>query len=173
MEKIIGIAVLFILYFFTAKKLEGKPIEKITIDKQAIIIKIHEYAERYKLDKYFVQAIAEQESNYNPDAINLADPSYGLMQLTMPIAKYYNKNIKNKNDAFDIDNNLIGACAFLADLFRKYKSQSMDDIAQMYNIGETKFHKGLRNPAYSTGFYKNGKFTPGVLQRYKRIKGEN
>jgi soluble lytic murein transglycosylase-like protein len=82
------------------------------------------------------------------------------MQLTLPTAKFYNKNIKAKEDLLNIDNNLLAGTKYLADLFRKYPSASMYDIAQMYNIGETKFRHNLRNPAYSNK----------VMQRYERIK---
>lgn len=42
---------------------------------------------RYGLDWRLLAAIARQESNFDPSAVNPADPSYGIMQVSEPTAR--------------------------------------------------------------------------------------
>ena len=44
--------------------------------------KIKEYANKWGLEFALVKAFAKVESNFNPNAKNPADRSYGLMQIT-------------------------------------------------------------------------------------------
>jgi soluble lytic murein transglycosylase-like protein len=42
------------------------------------------YGEKYGVDWKLIKAIAQVESNENPQAVNPSDPSYGLMQILYP-----------------------------------------------------------------------------------------
>jgi len=46
-----------------------------------------EAGRQYALDWRLLKAIARQESNFDPNAINPADPSYGLMQVSLSTAR--------------------------------------------------------------------------------------
>lgn len=99
-----------------------------------------------------VAAIVYIESRGNPAAENPSDPSYGLMALQIPTARFY----ADDSDQVDVwtliddpDLNLKCGARFLADLSRKYSARfDFGEWAQAYNVGEPKFNKGIRNPSY-------------------------
>lgn len=99
-----------------------------------------------------VAAIVYIESRGNPAATNPSDPSYGLMALQIPTARAYaddSDQVDAQNLCAEPDLNLKCGSRFLADLSRKY-SAGLDfgKWAQAYNVGETKFNRGVRNPGY-------------------------
>ena len=119
-----------------------------------------------------VAAIVYIESRGNPNAVNPNDPSYGLGQVMLPTARAY----ANTADPITPDTlvrdpalNLKCASRYLADLQRKYSARFVfAEWAQAYNVGETRFNKGGRNPGYGAKVFntetKNSDFlNPGQL----------
>lgn len=151
MEMLIGLLIaglIWITILFGKRQKVTRPITD-EWNRDRVIGHIRNIAIAHKLDPDFAQAIAEVESGYNPNAINPRDPSYGVMQLTMAVAKHYNPNIKDRITIMNPVENILAGVRFLADLRRKYPNAFLSDIAEMYNLGETKFRKGFRNPRYS------------------------
>ncbi len=94
-------------------------------------------------------AIAQVESALNARAVNPSDPSYGLMGLQLPTARAYNPAVQRPEDLFDPENNIRAGVGFLLDLENKYADrEGWEGIIQMYNLGETRYHAGLRSPQY-------------------------
>jgi len=133
-------------YFFRKKIIPGKgltpELERLMANK----------ADQWGVDRALIKAIARVESNFNPEAKNPADPSYGLMQITPMLAQDYSlvKDYKNPSlleieKIYDVENNLDVACWFLAHLTR---IRPFDSAVQMYNVGQTGYMKGVRNYSY-------------------------
>lgn len=109
-------------------------------------------ANQWGVDPILVKAHAFVESSFNPRAKNLADPSYGLMQITPALAFDYGliSNWKNPSSV-EIDliyipeNNLSVACWFIA---RLHKELPFDGAIQAYNVGLTGYKNGKRAPTY-------------------------
>lgn len=98
----------------------------------------------------WLAAVVYIESRGDPSAVNSADPSYGIAQMQLPTARFYAGRVVTSQELLsDYYLALALAARFLADLDRKYRSGfSFAVWAQVYNLGETKFNKGLRNPDY-------------------------
>jgi len=146
---IIILAVIIVIMFKKIPYLEAKEtvIEYQNLNKEKSLDDlIKEKAEKYGIELRLIRAIIKVESNFNPSAINLTDPSYGLCQVMPALAKGY-------GFAYDIkslvnpDHNLNIALTFLKDLKQKY-SGDLKAIIQAYNLGETKYNKGLKSPEY-------------------------
>lgn len=117
-------------------------------------------------------AVVYVESRGNPKAINTSDPSYGIAQMQLPTARYYDVEglVKGFDSLYNPDLALQLAARFLADLQRKYAgSYAFAEWVQAYNLGEPKFNKGKRNWSYggkvkdATG--KTVSFGAGDLER--------
>jgi len=111
-----------------------------------------EKSSRYHVDLGLTKAIAKVESNFNPKAKNPLDPSYGLMQITPPLAydfglisDWQNPTAADIRAMMDVNNNLDVACQQLAYLTR---IQRFDVAVQMYNVGIAGYMKGRRNYDY-------------------------
>jgi soluble lytic murein transglycosylase-like protein len=116
-----------------------------------------------------ILAIIWNESTGNPQAVNPSDPSYGLMQVTIPIARFYGpfESIYT-SDAIamlltsDPERNVQIGSAFLADLKRKYAAShplSLPDGSvnpngwvTAYNQGEGNLLRGRADIAYALAF---------------------
>jgi len=107
----------------------------------------------HKIDPALVKAFVKVESNFNPQAKNPADPSYGLMQITPGLAfdcgviDSSSKNVSSYNEQrmLDVYINLDVGCKFLKKLIDKYP---FDQAIQSYNVGERGYYLGRRNPIY-------------------------
>lgn len=132
-------------------------VKKVKDDEADIVLqdtvqeKIVYYAESWGLEVALVRAIAKVESNFNPEAKNPADPSFGLMQITPILAEdyglisdYRNMNWLKEEMIFDINNNLNVACWYLKKLSKYNFSQQV----QSYNVGEWGYKTGVRNLDY-------------------------
>lgn len=96
-------------------------------------------------------AIARVESSYRVDAINLSDrpPSVGVMQIKLPTARAYVPEVASQEQLQDPFLNIRAGVRFLQDLERKWiRTWGLDGVIQMYNLGETRFLRGERNPVY-------------------------
>ncbi len=103
-------------------------------------------AGKYGIEERLLRAIIKVESNFNPQAKNLNDPSYGLCQINPALAKGLGF-FPDEYLLYDPAYNLEVACVFLSHLKRKYNND-LDSIIQAYNLGETKFNKGIKSTDY-------------------------
>ena len=103
-------------------------------------------AGKYGIEERLLRAIIKVESDFNPRAKNLKDPSYGLCQINPALAKGLGF-FPYEYLLYDPAYNLEIACVFLSHLKRKYNND-LDSIIQAYNLGETKFDKGYKSPDY-------------------------
>lgn len=108
-------------------------------------------ADHWSVEYALVKAIVKVESNFDPDAKNPHDPSYGLMQITPILAQEYGLVKDWRSPTYDeikaIMNpmtNLDIGCRFLNHL-SKYPFAQM---VQSYNVGETGYRNGARSPEY-------------------------
>lgn len=74
------------------------------------------------------------------------------MQLTFDTGQKFNKKIQEKTDLFHAEKNIIAGIRFIKYLFKKYPEASHEEIAQIYNLGETKYLQGIRNQSYVNKF---------------------
>lgn len=137
----------FILLLVLSAILKAKP----KVDLEYIFERITHHANKNSLEVALVKAVAKQESRFNPLAKNLADPSYGLMQVTPILAQDfgYVKNYEAPTVAeiaslYNIDNNLDIACKFL----KRLSKYPFDRMIQSYNVGEYGYTIGHRNKEY-------------------------
>lgn len=145
------------------KKVSGKTSPSIATHT-SIELLIIENSARYSVDSALVKAVIRHESNFNPDAVNPSDPSYGLMQIMPILAEDFGivRDWRNVTDAeiamikTPAKNIQIG-CWFLGKLVKKYP---LDSAIQMFNVGEAGFNNGRRNAAYLAkvkGYYNDYK----------------
>jgi soluble lytic murein transglycosylase-like protein len=98
-----------------------------------------------------ILAIVWSESTGNPNAVNPSDPSYGLMQITLPIAKFYG-GITISQQLFDPDRNVSIGSAFLAHLKESYSEHFPTTWVAGYNEGEGNLTRGRPDPSYVAAF---------------------
>jgi soluble lytic murein transglycosylase-like protein len=118
------------------------------------------YAGVMEVDADFCDAIAQIESAYKTNAFNNPKKplnketwiSRGVMQLTFETGQKFNKKIQEKTDLFHAEKNIIAGIRFIKYLFKKYPEASHEEIAQIYNLGETKYLQGIRNQSYVNKF---------------------
>lgn len=98
-----------------------------------------------------ILAVIWNESTGNPDAVNPHDPSYGLMQLTMPIAKAFG-GVTDSQQLFNPELNIMIGSAFLAHLKMTYSEHFPDTWIAGYNEGEGNLTRGVPDPDYVAAF---------------------
>lgn len=155
---ILGIVIImFLAQNLTAKRKLSRP----EIDEL-----INLKATKWGVEIPLVYAIVEVESNFDPNAKNPADPSYGLMQITPILAQDYGYvqswRFPTKEEIraiFEPENNLDIGCQYLKKLTGKHP---FNLAVQMYNVGEYGYQKGVRNLEY---LYKVQK----AYEQYKQI----
>jgi soluble lytic murein transglycosylase-like protein len=135
--------------------------QKLTKEQQRNKKMVRHYAELLKVDADLCDAIAQVESSYKSKAYNNPKKplnnevwiSRGVMQLTFDTGKKFNRKIKKKEDLFKAENNIIAGIRYIKYLIEKYPLSTVEDITQLYNLGETKFLQGTRNPSYTEKFH--------------------
>jgi soluble lytic murein transglycosylase-like protein len=116
----------------------------------------NKYAQVYSiLDPEEILAIVWSESTGNPNAVNPNDPSWGLMQVTAPIALAYGGFAASDTTWHtDPDKNIKAGAGFLADLKLKYSANYPGWVAA-YNEGETNLLRGVTDQGYVDRFNSN------------------
>ena len=161
MKKILiflSLCILFSSSVFAAGKLT--PEQKEQKENRRIV---RYYAKMLKVDIDFCDSIAFIESKYktgaynNPKGEESEDEDYisrGVMQLTFATGSSFNKKIKSIEDLYIAEQNIIAGVRFIKYLFKHYPDATYTEIAQLYNLGETKYEKGIRNSDYEEKFMR-------------------
>lgn len=145
---ILGVGAI-ILLFVMSKQIQAESFIPISEIERKIFL----YAKANGIEPAIVMAVVRTESNFNPNAKNPSDPSFGLMQITDELAYDYGLisswvGFPDSSEIIlmmNIDNNLDVGCGFLSSLLSKY---SFDQAIQSYNVGERGYFLGRRNPDY-------------------------
>lgn len=104
--------------------------------------------ERKNLLPEEILAIIWKESTGNANAVNPSDPSFGLMQIEMNIARFYG-GITNRQQLFTPSTNVSIGSAFLSHLKSSYSDDYPDyQWVAGYNEGETHLREGLKDQGY-------------------------
>ncbi len=98
-----------------------------------------------------ILSIIWSESSGLPGAVNPSDPSYGLMQITMPIAKAFG-GVTDKQQLFNPQLNISIGSAFLAHLKETYQEHFPDTWMVAYNEGEGALTRGVPDLNYQAAF---------------------
>lgn len=114
---------------------------------------VQKYADKYGIDAALIKAVIQNESSWDPQNRNPADPSYGLMGITPQLAQDFGivKDWQNPTAAeiariYDPDTNIMIGAGHLSDLLGSY---DFDTAIQMYNVGISGFIVyGYRNAGY-------------------------
>ena len=126
--------------------------ETISKDPDSIDAIIAENAKRYSVDPALIRAFIKVESDFNPNAVNPSDPSYGLMQITPMLAEDYGivRDYHNPTEAeiamikVPSTNVRIGTWQ----ISRLLSDYIFEIAVQMYNVGITGYKKGVRASDY-------------------------
>ena len=113
---------------------------------------IESAAAKWNQDPALMKAIAQKESGNNPAAVNPSDPSYGLFQ----IQEFWLSYFGYRRDKQLLMDPVIASdvAARILRYFRLRVNPLTGDYFQfpaevdIYNVGETKWARGVRNPAY-------------------------
>lgn len=110
---------------------------------------ITKYAIKYDIERNILEAIMLVESSKRPFVVGPVG-AIGLMQVMPATARLlgYKKPIPF---LFLPDENINLGTKFLASLLHRY---SFEKAIQCYNLGVTKYRKGIRNSYYLKKFYK-------------------
>jgi soluble lytic murein transglycosylase-like protein len=107
---------------------------------------------KYGVEAALIKAIIRQESNFDPNAENPNDPSYGLMQVGLMVAQDFGlvKDYRNPQGyeialLLDPQTNIDAGTRQLSYLLSKYP---FDVAIQMYNVGEKGYNSGYRSSQY-------------------------
>lgn len=108
------------------------------------------------IDPALVLAIIEQESGFNPNAVNLNDPnggSFGLMQMQVPTAKDMGYASDDPRGLFDPATAIALGVAYLgwiASYLARYGITGENAMVAAYNAGVGRVRQGLPNYPYVT-----------------------
>jgi soluble lytic murein transglycosylase-like protein len=124
---------------------------------QATLYYANAYADHYGVPRALVDAIIEQESDWNPLAQSVKDAE-GLMQLMPGTAAMY--GVRNRYDIFE---NLSGGVRYLADLLSEFHGDMRLAVAAYYCGPERILQRGLSysNPDVVA-------YVRSVRRRYRR-----
>lgn len=103
---------------------------------------INELANEYSICPELIQAMIENESSYNPKAINSNHTCYGLMQINKSVHKARMKEL-NVTDLTDAYSNILVGIDFISDLYAQYEDTAV--VLMAYNEGNkgiTRAQKG-------------------------------
>ncbi len=124
---------------------------------QATMYYANAYADHYGVPQAFVDAIIEQESDWNPLARSVKDAG-GLMQLMPGTAAMY--GVRNR---YDILENLSGGVRYLADLLGEFHGDMRLAVAAYYCGSQHILQRGL-----SYGNRDVVAYVQSVRRRYQR-----
>jgi len=100
------------------------------------------WGELRQLDWRLIKAVAIVESSERAEVIGDDGRSFGLMQVSKVVGASYGMTVE---DLLDPNLNVQVGSGFLAEMINRY---GLEGGIQAYNLGETKYRKGLRSPNY-------------------------
>ncbi len=158
----IWILTIFILCIPINVKAQPKLIKAEKISKEEIFKLIYKTSKEENVPVEIALTFVKIESDFKQGAFNGNEDcsnnscndcqSHGLFQLTFNTAKRFNKNIKTTKDVYITKNNVRAGIKFIKYLLVTYPKLSIGEIAQIYNLGETKYNVGIRNDLYKEKF---------------------
>ena len=95
---------------------------------------VNKASAKYGVDKKLIEAVINQESSYNPNAVS-SSGAQGLMQLMPSTASSL-----GVTDSYDIDQNVDGGTKYLKGLLNQY-GQSKELALSAYNAGSNTLKK--------------------------------
>ena len=95
---------------------------------------VNKASAKYGVDKKLIEAVINQESSYNPNAVS-SSGAQGLMQLMPSTASSL-----GVTDSYDIDQNVDGGTKYLKGLLNQY-GQSKELALSAYNAGSNTLTK--------------------------------
>jgi soluble lytic murein transglycosylase-like protein len=105
------------------------------------------------LEPKLIYGVVMTESSGNPEAKNPSDPSAGLMQVTPLIGRAF-AGLEGTDEEvlralMNVETNMQAGAGFLKHLQSRYATKyALREWVQAYNLGETFFDQGRRNPSY-------------------------
>ena len=154
---IITLIMFFVLLFlcdntvYAEDELTEEDVKKIT----------QEVGDIYNISPELLQAIAFNESSYNPTAENAG--CKGIMQVS---EKWHKNRMERLNvvDIYDPYSNILVAADYLSELFEKYKNE---DIVLMFYSGNS------RAEEYSKGIGEPSDYVNKVLELSSKLEREH
>lgn len=129
------------------------------------------YSSRFNIDSELIYSVMKQESNFKKDEISNSS-AYGLMQIILPTAKIFKKNISYEN-LLDPKLNIKIGTEYLNLLYKKYNKNLIPVIAA-YNAGETNVNKWIKKHKNLTiddiPFAETKNYVKKVLNNYYKYK---
>lgn len=111
---------------------------------------VEEYALKNDLSEYFVFAVIECESGFDPEAVSGVG-AVGLMQIMPDTFDWINYRLKKDlpfSRAYDPETSIEYGCHFYGYLMKKYKNEATAVAA--YHAGMTNVDKWLKDENYSS-----------------------
>ena len=94
---------------------------------------VEKYAKKYNVDKYLIYSVIKRESLFDTGGISGAS-AYGLMQLILPTARMFDKNI-TVEELLNPEKNIEIGTKYLSYLIKKYNND-LTIVIPSYNAGE-------------------------------------
>lgn len=146
---VIPVALIVLLFILNRVGMVGEDFVLPQGDIQKIIAK---KADEHGIDLAILKAVIKVESNFDPNAKNPADPSYGLMQITPILAQDYGK-VKDWRNPTNAEINMLYDPAWNLDIGGEHlsmllRSYSFEQAIQSYNVGVSGYFWGRRNSEY-------------------------
>lgn len=99
------------------------------------------------IDPCLLAGICKQESDFNPNAVNSSDPSYGIAQVMLPTANEVRPGT-TKEDLLNPHICIEVAARYVKKLRDVYGVSPWPDGIDAYNVGPGNFRNGIRNLYY-------------------------
>ena len=95
---------------------------------------IEEASRLYAVPDSWIKAVIDTESGWNPDAKNPADPSYGLMGLTLPAAQDMGYSGASSG-LYDPETNIHFGTAYIRWIMDRWNTSDFREVYSAYNSG--------------------------------------
>jgi|GEM_PF-3823072 len=132
---------------------------------------VAQYSNQYNVNPNLIFAIIRAESSFNPYALSPAN-CYGLMQLSLPTARLFDKSVNSQN-IYDPETNIRIGVKYFKLLMNQFNNNLVCAIAA-YNAGSQNVVNWLQNnPNLSISdipFYATRQYVQAVLTFYNQYQ---